>query len=450
VSKRTALVAYERSVRQRRIELHWHRGPGGSLVASAIGLRRSPSPEGLSYRIERRSPDRRHGILPVTVCLPDGALLSLVGYDTVSEAKKRAQAHANLARSGEPPSRSCETPEVTGGGTASYRDAVRQALLRMGSPDASKDVIEGRVYVERCEAGKIAPDMCAAMLMGLRHHGHPHDCPGHHVTLSEAPNPERYHYAIWGQSPGYGYVSGWAFGATPEAAAASAIADARTFGGAGKWKPPAKLYLQQENGEHLAMRIDADGQVTRVWLKTQTSQAPEARDSAPDGDGGCAPFTRLVRDPAALSACMKRAGRKPLSNSRALYDLVAPDLVRSDQERFMLVCVGFRGELRDYAEIALGQRHRVAVDLEDVLRPVLISGCDGFAVVHNHPSGKSDPSDADCDLTEQIRAAAKVACPNVRFLDHVVIGVGQYYSFTDEPPRKVGSGWEIGKSVRVR
>jgi DNA repair protein RadC len=175
------------------------------------------------------------------------------------------------------------------------------------------------------------------------------------------------------------------------------------------------------------------------WIDGRSGAAEEAPSGAT-----CEPFTRIVRDPVKLNACMARAS-KPIENSRMIYDLVRGDLEKNDQETFVVICLDFRGHVRDYAQVAVGQRHRVAVDVEDILAVVLLSRADGVIVCHSHPSGIAEPSDADCDLTETIRNAMKNACPNVRLLDHCVIGLGQWYSFADNPPKKRKNGWQVGK-----
>jgi proteasome lid subunit RPN8/RPN11 len=161
----------------------------------------------------------------------------------------------------------------------------------------------------------------------------------------------------------------------------------------------------------------------------------------------CQPFTKLVRDPERLKACSKLAA--PLGDLRSspvAYELLRSDLERQDQEVFVVLCLDFRGTLRDYAEVGRGQRHRVAVDVEDITRIVAAArdaGSDGFIVAHNHPSGIAEPSEADGALTLAIKDAAEVSLPSVHFLDHIVVGMGQYYSFVD-------NGWkDDGKVEKV-
>ena len=47
-------------------------------------------------------------------------------------------------------------------------------------------------------------------------------------------------------------------------------------------------------------------------------------------------------------------------------------------------------------------------------------------VAHNHPSGDPKPSKADLKFTERLAALAKIA--EIRLLDHLVLGEGNYVS----------------------
>ena len=71
---------------------------------------------------------------------------------------------------------------------------------------------------------------------------------------------------------------------------------------------------------------------------------------------------------------------------------------------------------------------------------VVASGAESFVVSHGHPSGKCTPSSADRKLTELIRQAFKPLEADVTFMDHCVIGVGEYYSFADNKTYKVKRG----------
>jgi DNA repair protein RadC len=56
----------------------------------------------------------------------------------------------------------------------------------------------------------------------------------------------------------------------------------------------------------------------------------------------------------------------------------------------------------------------------EIFRPAIIHSAFGFALVHNHPSGKTSPSEADLQLTKRVTAAAQIL--RIHFLDHVIVG----------------------------
>lgn len=154
-------------------------------------------------------------------------------------------------------------------------------------------------------------------------------------------------------------------------------------------------------------------------------------EDAPRQDGSKVPWIKLVRDPQQHRERMADAKAiGDIKNAGDIYDLLSADLAKEDQETFCVVLLDIRGGLRGVCEVHRGERSRVGVGVPDILRVVLESGAEGFAVVHNHPTGLAEPSEADEDLTEAIRKGAEAA--DLVFVDHVVIGVDQYYSFTEK------------------
>jgi hypothetical protein len=189
------------------------------------------------------------------------------------------------------------------------------------------------------------------------------------------------------------------------------------------------VYGVVEDRESIVLHYKtADGAVGHMVVTEEVlGKITEARDSGP----ACKPFTRVETDQSRFNACMALAKRLgPLDSDKKLYAFLAPDLAREDQEVFVVVGLDINADLRVYSEVARGQRDRVQVSVEDILRPVLLQGCTAFAVAHNHPSGLADPSAEDGKLTDRIREASK-AHPGLTFLDHLVIGQGSYYSFAD-------------------
>jgi RadC-like JAB domain len=155
--------------------------------------------------------------------------------------------------------------------------------------------------------------------------------------------------------------------------------------------------------------------------------------------GGHIPWVKVERDPKAHESAMKLAEKHgPISNPTKVYELVGADLAKEDSEIFLVIPLNLRGELKAPPyEIARGQRSHVAVGVNDVMRAVLDSGCEGFIVCHSHPSGTCSPSKADRDLTDQIKKATMPFGREVKYIDHVVIGTRQYYSIEEGKTYKI-------------
>jgi len=175
-----------------------------------------------------------------------------------------------------------------------------------------------------------------------------------------------------------------------------------------------------------------DGKAKSIEIVHGASEMSEARDSAPSAAE--VPVAKIVRDEAALAAS-KATSPEPIESDRDAYLLLREKMKSEAQEVFVVLCIDLNRQLQYYVEVARGQRDRVVLDVTDVMRTVVTSNCHGFIVAHNHPSGEAKPSDADRELTERIRAAASPF--SAVFVDHIVVGDGQWYSFTDEKLKKL-------------
>ena len=81
-------------------------------------------------------------------------------------------------------------------------------------------------------------------------------------------------------------------------------------------------------------------------------------------------------------------------------------------------------------QISTGGLNSALVDVRCLLREALLKRATSVAVCHNHPSGNTRPSMDDDHLTEKVRQSCKMM--DIRFLDHLVLTDGAFYSYADE------------------
>lgn len=128
----------------------------------------------------------------------------------------------------------------------------------------------------------------------------------------------------------------------------------------------------------------------------------------------------------------------PITNTRRLYDLLAKRMQTQDQEVFIVVVVDLYGHVRGISEVNRGERSAVNVSVTQIMRiAAMVQGGTAFLCAHLHPSGKCKPSKADRELTKTIERAADPHGDELKFIDHVVIGHGEFYSIKENKLFKV-------------
>ena len=102
----------------------------------------------------------------------------------------------------------------------------------------------------------------------------------------------------------------------------------------------------------------------------------------------------------------------------------------SKRERF--VCCFLNGQNKVLATETLfeGSLTSSAVYPREVVSRVLELGCAAVVFAHNHPSGSTKVSSHDRQVTGKLQTALESI--DVRVLDHIIIGGGEFYSFAEE------------------
>ena len=139
-----------------------------------------------------------------------------------------------------------------------------------------------------------------------------------------------------------------------------------------------------------------------------------------------------------LAACelgrrrqMETAEERPdLGTATRIYNYMHPVLQDEDVEEFWILLMNQNHRLIKKMRIARGGISEVSVDIRIIIREAVLANATILAVCHNHPSGSLKPSNMDNDLTYSIQNACKLM--RIRFLDHVIITDGAYYSYHEE------------------
>lgn len=119
-----------------------------------------------------------------------------------------------------------------------------------------------------------------------------------------------------------------------------------------------------------------------------------------------------------------------LTTATRIYNHMAPRIADLNHEEFWVIFLNQRfGEIKT-KRVSQGGLTETAVDVRVIMREALLNNATVIAACHNHPSGNLRPSKADDELTQAIKKACE--CMRVKFIDHVIVTNGNYYSYHEE------------------
>jgi len=133
---------------------------------------------------------------------------------------------------------------------------------------------------------------------------------------------------------------------------------------------------------------------------------------------------------------LAQKARKGFKQIRKLDDVLkyvgesyGPYLRDAKQEFFKIILLDIKNKPLKSLEISRGSVSASIVDPRDIIKEASVNSASAVILVHNHPSGETDPSPEDVRITSQIKDACRLV--GIRVLDHVIIGrdVEDYFSF---------------------
>lgn len=100
-----------------------------------------------------------------------------------------------------------------------------------------------------------------------------------------------------------------------------------------------------------------------------------------------------------------------------------------ETECVILVCMDAKGQMICERKLSEGSVNMSLISSREIFLTALESRAVSIILVHNHPSGDPNPSEADKGLTSQVRDAGEQM--GIPLLDHIVIGDNRYVSFRE-------------------
>jgi len=141
---------------------------------------------------------------------------------------------------------------------------------------------------------------------------------------------------------------------------------------------------------------------------------------------------------AQLQAVLELSQRHLLENLQRSDSITSPDATKQyfqakmrdyPHEVFSCIYLDNRNRIINYCELFKGTLAGANVYPREVVKQALSYNAASVIFAHNHPSGVAEPSQADKQITLQLRNALGMV--EIRVLDHIIVGDGYCVSFTE-------------------
>ena len=102
-------------------------------------------------------------------------------------------------------------------------------------------------------------------------------------------------------------------------------------------------------------------------------------------------------------------------------------LAHEPVEHFMILCLDNRNRLIAEEVLSLGTVDQTPICLREVINPALLNHAKAVILVHSHPSGETEPSRADIDMTAELKTALFLV--TIMLHDHLIVAGKTMVSF---------------------
>ncbi len=121
---------------------------------------------------------------------------------------------------------------------------------------------------------------------------------------------------------------------------------------------------------------------------------------------------------------------KKITSSKSVFEIMQPIIGELLHEEFWVLYLNNALKVIYKSQISKGGITGTVADVRLIFKIALENNATAMILIHNHPSGKLEPSDADKKLTKEMKTAGNNL--KIPVLDHIIISETGYYSMKDE------------------
>jgi len=126
---------------------------------------------------------------------------------------------------------------------------------------------------------------------------------------------------------------------------------------------------------------------------------------------------------------LAKVNNLPIKTAKDVFKYASEKLSDNKKEHFMILHLDSKNRVIRDEIISIGILNASIVHPREVFKSAIKESANSIILVHNHPSGDSEPSVEDKEITERLMEAGELL--DIKVLDHVIIGKDNYHSFKE-------------------
>ncbi|MBI9071965.1 MAG: DNA repair protein RadC [Melioribacteraceae bacterium] len=99
------------------------------------------------------------------------------------------------------------------------------------------------------------------------------------------------------------------------------------------------------------------------------------------------------------------------------------------KENFLVVCLNANNQIIKYETVSIGSLNASIVHPREIYKIAIECSSANIILLHNHPSGNSEPSKEDISITKRLVDAGKLL--DIQVFDHIILTGRSYTSFIE-------------------
>jgi DNA repair protein radc len=119
-----------------------------------------------------------------------------------------------------------------------------------------------------------------------------------------------------------------------------------------------------------------------------------------------------------------------ITSSEDIYHIFHPILADLKHEEMWVLLLNRANKVLKKIQVSKGGITGMVADIRMIMKEALDSLASAIILCHNHPSGNSNPSADDDNVTRRLKDAGIIM--DIRLLDHIIVCDHSYYSYMDK------------------